>query len=334
MLTIAIPTYNRNALLLDTVSRLLPQLTGDCRCIILDNHSPTPVEETLRPILANYPATACTIVRHRINIGADANILRCFEICETPWLWVLGDDDEVLPQAVSIILQTIADDPELTYANFASEFHDRAQCFVTVGLEEFATKIDNFGNAMFISASFYNCHKVRAHLALAFHYSYSCAAHLLLVILSLGENGRCLFSDQRIVRWEPPPSERAYSISSVAVSRTTLLELPFPPLVRISLARAIRATAYSLRALTIDLYRSAKRTGDLETSRYLYDQMAYRLYYFDRGISMRLKIWLFRLPLRFPQLYERVSRWTEKCTGRRLFPLVETIGSKRSRRGN
>ena len=54
-LTVAIPTYNRNATLKATLEHLLPQWNERCKLLILDNHSDVPVEETLRDLLAAYP---------------------------------------------------------------------------------------------------------------------------------------------------------------------------------------------------------------------------------------------------------------------------------------
>ena len=51
MITIAIPTYNRNRTLKENLRLLLPQLTDRCRLLIIDNCSDTPVAETLADLL-------------------------------------------------------------------------------------------------------------------------------------------------------------------------------------------------------------------------------------------------------------------------------------------
>ena len=103
-LTIAIPTYNRNELLKANLLKLLPQVTDECRIIIFDNCSDVPVKDTLSDLLNGYSNIDISIVRNRYNIGMTANILKCFEECPDPWLWVLGDDDEVTDGAVARIL--------------------------------------------------------------------------------------------------------------------------------------------------------------------------------------------------------------------------------------
>ena len=169
----------------------------------------------------------------------------------------------------------------------------------------------------------YHCRKVQSHLALASHHSYSCAPHVLLVILSLRENGRCLFSDEQVVHWESPPPTRAYTAVHVSIGRPTLLETALPPAVRVSLARAISASAYPLRHFARELFYTGERDNDLETSRYLYDQLTYRLYYFDRRLATRLAIIAYRLPLRFPRLFRSLHLWSAKLLRRRLDPYFQ-----------
>jgi abequosyltransferase len=83
-LTIAIPTYNRSEQIKATISLLLPQLTPECFLLIIDNHSDVPVSESLAALLATLPQSQYSIVRNRVNIGGNANIVRCFELCDTP----------------------------------------------------------------------------------------------------------------------------------------------------------------------------------------------------------------------------------------------------------
>lgn len=317
-LTVTIPTYHRNALLFETVRALLPQLTSDCRLVIIDNHSPTPVEETLRELLASNPEVDCTIIRNSVNIGGSANVLRCFEVCATDWVWVLGDDDTVLPDAVQTILATIEEDPERTYVNFASEIKPRASSFVTTGLEEFACRLDNFGNAMFISASLYNCTKVKARLNHGYHYGYSCGPHMVMLMLSLGENERCLFSEKRIVRWEEKGEAQQSSIVAVTIGLPTILEFPMPETVRRDLARAMIHASFGLRATARELFYTASATGDFARARLLYDQLTYRLYYYERTPLMLLRIKAYRISLMFPRLFGAFNIWSARLTGRKI----------------
>lgn len=95
ILTIAIPTYNRIEQLRRTLTNLIPQLDDRCYLMILDNNSDNKVENEISDLTELLSKESYAVIRHRINIGADTNIFRCFELCETKWLWTLSDDDEV-----------------------------------------------------------------------------------------------------------------------------------------------------------------------------------------------------------------------------------------------
>lgn len=62
------------------------------------------MHEAVTRATTRFPGVQCRVVRKRANIGANANVLRCFELCETEWIWILGDDDHGLPGAVDKIL--------------------------------------------------------------------------------------------------------------------------------------------------------------------------------------------------------------------------------------
>ena len=102
-LTITIPTYNRSEALSKTVRQLLPQLTQECNLLIVDNASETPAIAVLGELLLAWPDVNIQIHRNRYNVGMCGNFMRCFELCDTEWLWILGDDDIPCPDAIKKI---------------------------------------------------------------------------------------------------------------------------------------------------------------------------------------------------------------------------------------
>ena len=315
-LTIAIPTYDRNERLLRTLEQLLPQLTTACELIILDNNSPVPVQQTSAAALARFPLVSCRIIRHRVNIGGNANIVRCFEICETPWLWVLGDDDDIADGAIGTILEIIAARPGLLYINFAAEGCPRERSVVTTGQEEFVRSLV-FLHAIFISSCVYNHSRIKPRVNFGYQYAYSCAAQLLMVLMSMREGDRCLFSDKQIVHWQLAAPEQRWSAVVAWMGFPTILEVDLPEVVRKNLAIAIRRDT-SLQTLMRELYHSAETRRDFAQSIYLFDQLAYRLTYFDRSLATKLKVWGLRLALRSPWLFQFLDRHAARCTGRSI----------------
>ena len=103
ILTICIPTYNRPSKLNDQLRVLLPQLNDEVKLVVRDNHSNYNIKK-LFPGL-NYDKFEYKI--NDQNIGADANIARCIETCDTKWLWILGDDDLIKNDSVLTILNLL-----------------------------------------------------------------------------------------------------------------------------------------------------------------------------------------------------------------------------------
>jgi len=104
ILTIAIPTYNRSRYLRELLSILTPQLRGksDVELLISDNCSTDDTSAVVDKLLA--PDLNATCLRNDVNVGSDANFMQCFRRAQGKYVWVIGDDDVVLPGAVDKIL--------------------------------------------------------------------------------------------------------------------------------------------------------------------------------------------------------------------------------------
>ena len=120
LLTITIPSFNRNKLLKDNLIKLLSVSNIDkCKILVIDNNSDIKVQETLEDI--NYSKHDIEIVRNNINIGITGNILKCFELCKTKWMWILGDDDVVFEDSIDTIMTSISSvDNDVISINFGS----------------------------------------------------------------------------------------------------------------------------------------------------------------------------------------------------------------------
>lgn len=109
-LTIAIPTYNRSKYLVRLLDSLRPQMEEarhqfSIELLISDNASTddTPeVVEAFRHISVPYRT-----FRNETNLGADANILQCFSEAAGQYVWIIGDDDIVLPGALLAVLDLL-----------------------------------------------------------------------------------------------------------------------------------------------------------------------------------------------------------------------------------
>ena len=109
LLTIAIPTYNRERSLDQLLTELISQIGGDPRVEILvsDNASP---DGTSAVVLHHRERDmAIRFIRNETNLGADRNILQCFLEAAGKYVWIFSDDDLVQPGAVGRILAAISE---------------------------------------------------------------------------------------------------------------------------------------------------------------------------------------------------------------------------------
>ena len=308
-LTIAIPTFNRNAILKETLLSLFPQLNENCKLMILDNHSDIPVEETIRSILPDEYQFKLDIHRNIENIGGNANILRCVEYCRTPYLWVLGDDDKPEPDAIIKIQKIIKDYPDFLFCHFkiktkiSKEVADKE--FVVSGLNGFIQSIDNFGEMMFISVGLYHIPYLIKELRYGMAYQSSNAPLMVLIIMSLYRNQSLdvIFSGKHLVTngWENTPVNLKWSVLSVAPGLASLLKLPLPEdsiqcikrLLRKSHKDFITPKAVFHQALLI------ARTSNKQYSKRMHAMI--RKEYFSIGSpSIRIEAYVYQLLLLVP----------------------------------
>ena len=104
LLTIAIPTYNRQGYLQECLDRICPQLTKEVELVVRDNCSDN---YDFPGFIKQYEKYCITFCQNKVNIGGDANIARLYEECNTPWIWVIGDDDCIRNDAVEAVLKII-----------------------------------------------------------------------------------------------------------------------------------------------------------------------------------------------------------------------------------
>jgi glycosyltransferase involved in cell wall biosynthesis len=95
-LTIAIPTFRRQDLLVEAVASALAQ-AGSIEIVVVDND---PASAVLGHLLAALPAlrsAAFRYFRNAANLGLAGNLNRCIRLARGEWLTLLHDDDLLHP---------------------------------------------------------------------------------------------------------------------------------------------------------------------------------------------------------------------------------------------
>jgi glycosyltransferase involved in cell wall biosynthesis len=320
ILTIAIPTYNRHQLVEDSIRLLLPQLSIDCELLLIDNHSLPPIADRMASVIAQYPNAKTRLVYNDVNIGGGANILRCFELCETEWMWLLGDDDLIAPDAVEIILSRIRQHPNGVFLNFASDTFPRAATFVTIGQTEFVNNLDDWSHLNLMSVGIYNTVVLRGNLRVAYQYSYSMSPHIALVIATVGNAGECVFCVERIIRQQTLAAE-TWSPLVAAAAKFTLLELVVDDRARAAFAEKLRYRP-SLEAITAILHVGSVERVRKSRALYFYDRYCASAFYYQRTLLMTIRVRLYRFLVAYP----RATRSLFKI----LFPVLQRLYGSRT----
>jgi hypothetical protein len=214
LLTIAIPTYERPAALLRTVSRIVPQLTAQTLLLVLDNASPTPARGVLPGPVVSDPRV--TVVRHPVNVGGNANILRCLEWATTPYVWLLGDDDLPLPGAVESVLRHVQSDPGVACWRFSSDTCEYGDSVVN-SATEFWARIGSLKTAMWISNMVYSRERIAGDMREAYLFLSTCAGHLVPALLALERGEGVMLARERIVDYGPTDPGEFYDRAAVFV---------------------------------------------------------------------------------------------------------------------
>ncbi|WP_350304132.1 glycosyltransferase family 2 protein [Photorhabdus viridis] len=250
-LCIVIPTYNRNEVLkknLSILMNIIQKHPDTIQVIILDNASPTPVSTTLSELLLKYTEDKLKVIRHKYNIGGNANIPLSFQYGDADYTWVLSDDDIPAEDSLDIIIQTIDKNPGCAFYNFDSCGFGtkRDEPMISIGIHEFIKNMDTINKVMFISDCVWNSKFIGDNLRFAFFYQFTCAPILCALMSSLRTDGRVIFSSEKLVRYgaEESPKSTHLSIIPIAVGLPSIRNLPLDSisikLLDASIAKALK----------------------------------------------------------------------------------------------
>lgn len=277
-LTIAIPTFDRNVILLSNLRRLVPQVKSrtDVEILVIDNASPEDVESSIVGEFGRLPQLV--VVRNRFNVGLAGNILKCIEQSRSAWMWLLGDDDTPLDGSVQRILDDVDARSGFLFLNYSNrEWTQRVASFDTCGLDELAERMDSFHNFLFISSGVYNLAKLNSGLRHANSFSYTLAPHAALVLAGVGQQGRVYFSAAELVRWGKADAANKWSMIPMSLGIMNLLNLPLQTISNhayVVLSRKIGSHTLGGRAALANILHYADDFANFAQARYTYHLIA------------------------------------------------------------
>ena len=120
ILGVCIPTYKRPDQLKACIQSVI-RSTGEhvIPIFISDDSTDDTNEATVQQLCDSYPHIVHS--RNKKNLGIDRNILRSADICSCRYAWLLGEDDRLLPDAISYVVDVLhREAPDFLYVNYRS----------------------------------------------------------------------------------------------------------------------------------------------------------------------------------------------------------------------
>jgi len=109
LLTIAIPSHNGVKNICQTLDSIFMQtpdeILSKVKVLVCDNGSSSPL---LQGISSNYlNRENLEIKTFDDNLGYDLNLLRMLQQCKSEYIWLLGDDDLILPNSIKLLFELL-----------------------------------------------------------------------------------------------------------------------------------------------------------------------------------------------------------------------------------
>jgi len=100
-ITVAIPTYNRRASVLQIVRSLIPQLGEEDEIVVVDDGSSDQADAGIEP------SAGVRWFRNELNLGLVKNWNKAMQLATKPWICIIHDDDKVASNAIDSIRRII-----------------------------------------------------------------------------------------------------------------------------------------------------------------------------------------------------------------------------------
>lgn len=124
LVTVAIPTYNREEFIEETLGSVLAQTWPNLEILVIDNASVDRTLEIVEKVLHRHPAV--TIHRAKRNRGPFVNFRRCLQFANGQFVKLLMSDDLLVPDAVERLALALTERPDVTLATSARQVIDQS----------------------------------------------------------------------------------------------------------------------------------------------------------------------------------------------------------------
>lgn len=210
LLTIAIPTYNRSAFLelcLKRIGEELDSLSEDQRSwvkVYIANNAST---DNTAEVIFQYQlidTEVFEVVHNTENIGAERNVAQCYASATTSYVWVLGDDDVILPGGLGKVIDALLQhDVDILYLNnywFKDDYAESLSRYESLGVSICKDSVD-FARRTNVMLTFISALIVRSGMDLSHFSDVICGSNLPQMgwVLPPLRDGKCFVIIEDIV---------------------------------------------------------------------------------------------------------------------------------------
>lgn len=314
ILSICIPTYNRKDRLIAQLQSIFSQQEAlEIEVVICDNASNYSINQTLSSVFHENILKRIRVVNNKVNIGGAANIASLFLHCNTPWMWILGDDDETIEGSISTILQNIEKYPDTTlfkYSIKGFKSHTYKECYKIRELVNYY--LDgryHSGDLIFISNNVYNMAHARKHYGETLIQCGCRISQLLPALFSLDANDGCVrMMPENIIEYKRPEPGSEWNLLNIAMDLTKVyaLNLHLTSLERRHLSRVVFGDFSHI----LIIY-SCLAISDKQYSRFVYNTIYRIAFKYTGSIRDKMYWFIFKFARLFnmqPELLRKYSR--------------------------
>ncbi|PQA81815.1 hypothetical protein C5F52_17495 [Limnohabitans sp. TS-CS-82] len=157
-LTIGIPIYNGANTISETLNSVLKNIPLNVEVLVSDNASTDDTRNIIESYCKKY--TQITYYRNDVNLGADANFDLVVKRAAGEFVWLLGDDDEIHPNGIELILNAINSYPKISalFVNYCLYDRKSGVCLnpkvLKIDADVFCETADQFLNVATVYPNF------------------------------------------------------------------------------------------------------------------------------------------------------------------------------------
>jgi hypothetical protein len=216
-LSIFIPTFDRPQLLALQLDRFIPQLdTVDL--VVIDNASNSEVQRQIPPRVRYF--------RNSLNIGGTGNVLRCFELCESEWIWICSDDDPILDDAVLKAQELTKQFSDTCFISTSSTLTTHINDRRVMNIPDMIHSFPSIDRLFWITGGIYNARILRQFMRVA-HILPCVAPQTVLLLMALSQGIPAGLSKTVISGHNyPPDANERWNLYEVLSYLSDLTSLP------------------------------------------------------------------------------------------------------------